>query len=371
MKQIVDPHLDRPYRTHKRSRFRNKLPHVKTTANPWIFSFLLGILSPDSSTKQIQYRLRVSMANQVADHLEPWRDLHGKVVMVTGASSGLGREFCLDLAKAGCRIVAAARRIDRLQSVCDEINQPTVTTPSSSSSSSSVNGPGSSRAVAVELDISADGLAIEKSVNKAWDAFGASTPSLTMPVLEGPGWCQNMFLHACADADQGGSIINVSSIAGLHRGYLPGAVAYNCSKAGVKTPWQRLWLWNWGVHKIRVNAISPGLFRSEITEGLMKKRLATQCGYENCPLRTYGTSDPALTSLVRYLVHDSSEYVSGNVYIVDAGATLPGVPIFSALLRFYVDYTHEQQKRVQKQINVGRTDMVPALQVQDSRIIDV
>ncbi|KAI5317513.1 hypothetical protein L3X38_037220 [Prunus dulcis] len=112
------------------------------------------------------------MANQVADHLEPWRHLHGKVVMVTGASSGLGREFCLDLAKAGCRIVAAARRIDRLQSVCDEINQLTVTAPSSSSSSSSVNGPGSSRAVAVELDISADGPAIEKSVNKAWDAFG-------------------------------------------------------------------------------------------------------------------------------------------------------------------------------------------------------
>lgn len=89
--------------------------------------------------------------------------------MVTGASSGLGREFCLDLAKAGCRIVAAARRIDRLQSVCDEINQLTITAPSSSSS---VNGPGSSRAVAVELDISADGPAIEKSVNKAWDAFG-------------------------------------------------------------------------------------------------------------------------------------------------------------------------------------------------------
>lgn len=92
--------------------------------------------------------------------------------MVTGASSGLGREFCLDLAKAGCRIVAAARRIDRLQSVCDEINQLTITAPSSSSSSSPVNGPGSSRAVAVELDISADGPAIEKSVNKAWDAFG-------------------------------------------------------------------------------------------------------------------------------------------------------------------------------------------------------
>ncbi|KAJ8570523.1 hypothetical protein K7X08_037495 [Anisodus acutangulus] len=42
------------------------------------------------------------------------------------------------------------------------------------------------------------------------------------------------------------------------------------------------------------------------------------------PLRTHGTSNPALTSVVRYLIHDSSEYASGNIFIVDAGATLPG-----------------------------------------------
>ena len=49
-------------------------------------------------------------------------DLQGKVVMVTGASSGLGLEFCLDLAKAGYRIIAAARRTDRLKTLCDYIN---------------------------------------------------------------------------------------------------------------------------------------------------------------------------------------------------------------------------------------------------------
>ncbi|PNX57491.1 NAD(P)-binding rossmann-fold protein [Trifolium pratense] len=44
------------------------------------------------------------------------------VVFVTGASSGLGRDLCLDLAKAGCRIIAAARRLDRLHSLCHQIN---------------------------------------------------------------------------------------------------------------------------------------------------------------------------------------------------------------------------------------------------------
>ncbi|KAK9050080.1 hypothetical protein SSX86_030950 [Deinandra increscens subsp. villosa] len=56
--------------------------------------------------------------------LEPWHDLTGKVVMVTERRliSGLSRDFCIDLVKSGCRIVAAVRRIDRLVSLDDEVN---------------------------------------------------------------------------------------------------------------------------------------------------------------------------------------------------------------------------------------------------------
>ncbi|KAM1511095.1 hypothetical protein ACFX13_020415 [Malus domestica] len=309
--------------------------------------------------------------HRLSDNLEPWSHLHGKVVMVTGASSGLGRELCLDLAKAGCRIVAAARRIDRLQSVCDQINQLSITAPSSSSSVADSGTGGGPRAVAVELDVSADGPAIEKSVNKAWDAFGlidalvnnagirvhelnnddtrllnwTTVPSNVSSALDlseeewnhvfrtnlTGSWLVSKFVAIrMRDADQGGSIVNISSIAGLNRGYLPGATAYNCSKAGVNTLTKTMAM-ELGVHKIRVNAISPGLFRSEITERLMEKDWLHNVAMKTAPLRTFGTSDPALTSLVRYLVHDSSEYVSGNIYIVDAGATLPGVPIFSSL----------------------------------------
>ncbi|GKB13178.1 3-oxoacyl-[acyl-carrier-protein] reductase FabG-like protein [Tanacetum coccineum] len=84
--------------------------------------------------------------------------LSNKVVMVTGASSGLGREFCLDLAKAGCRIVAAARRVERLKSLCDEINR--------------VGQTDNVQAVAVELDVCAKGPVIKAAVKKAWEAFG-------------------------------------------------------------------------------------------------------------------------------------------------------------------------------------------------------
>lgn len=108
---------------------------------------------------------RLIMAAEGMD--QPWRRLEGKVVMVTGASSGIGRELSLDLARAGCKIVAAARRTDRLKSLCDEINSF-----GSLSSSSSGPEPSAVRAVAIELDVSAKSSEIEASVQKAWDAFG-------------------------------------------------------------------------------------------------------------------------------------------------------------------------------------------------------
>lgn len=86
-----------------------------------------------------------------------------------------------------------------------------------------------------------------------------------------------------------------------------------------------------GVHKIRVNSIAPGIFKSEMTESLIQQKWFHGVISRTAPLRTIGTTDPALTSLVRYLIHASSEYVSGNVFIVDSGATLIGVPIFSSL----------------------------------------
>lgn len=85
------------------------------------------------------------------------------------------------------------------------------------------------------------------------------------------------------------------------------------------------------MYKIRVNSINPGLFESEITQNLMQKDWLNNVALRTVPLKKWNLSDPALTSLIRYLVHDSSEYVSGNNFIVDAGATLPGVPIFSSL----------------------------------------
>nr|GEZ19563.1 3-oxoacyl-[acyl-carrier-protein] reductase FabG-like [Tanacetum cinerariifolium] len=236
------------------------------------------------------------MANKTK--LEPWHDLRDKVVMVTGASSGLGRDFCTDLANAGCRIVAAARRFDRLESLCDEINR--------------LGQTNDVQAVSVELDVSAKGSVIEASVKKAWESFGRIDCLINNAGVRGnvrsplelseEEWDNTMTTnltgiwlvskYVCIrmrDTNLGGSVINIGSISGL---------AYAASKTGVNTLTKIMAL-GLGMYKIRVNSINPGLFKSEITEGLMEKEWLNNVAERSVPLRTYGTADPALTSLVR------------------------------------------------------------------------
>ncbi|XP_006302904.2 uncharacterized protein LOC17895380 [Capsella rubella] len=179
----------------------------------------------------------------VLRQLEQWCELKNKVVLVTGASSGIGREICLDLGKAGCKIIAAARRVDRLNSLCSEIN---------SFDSAGI------QAAALELDVSSDGDTIQRAVKEAWEIFGnidvlINNAGIRGNVKSSLDWSEEEWdkvfrtnltgswlvsKYVCVlmrDAKRGGSVINISSISGLHRGLLPGGLAYACSKGGVDT----------------------------------------------------------------------------------------------------------------------------------------
>ncbi|KAL4587387.1 hypothetical protein LXL04_000256 [Taraxacum kok-saghyz] len=259
--------------------------------------------------------------------LEPWRDLRGTIVMVTGASSGIGWEFCIDLAKAGCRIIAAARRTDRLKALCDAINNLDISgTHRSQARDKDV------LAVAVELDVSADGPTIKASVLKAWDAFGRIDALINNAGIRGPvknplnlseedwdktfttnvkgSWMVSKYVALQMIAsNQGGSIVNISSTAGLNRGHLPGALAYASSKSSLNTI-TKVMAMELGGYKIRVNSISPGIFKSEITEELLQKKWLKNVVLKTVPLRELGVTDPGLTSLVKFLIHGSSDYVT-------------------------------------------------------------
>ncbi|KAG2277743.1 hypothetical protein Bca52824_060298 [Brassica carinata] len=253
----------------------------------------------------------------VLKKLEPWRDLKDKVVLVTGASSGIGKEICLDLGKAGCKIIAAARRVDRLKSLCSDINSFCST---------------GTQAASLKLDVASDAATIRKAVKGAWGIFGKIDVLINNAGIRG-----NVKSSLDLSEDEWDKVFR-TNLTGpwLVSKYVcilmrdAKQVAYACSKGGVDIM-TRMMAIELGVYKIRVNSIAPGLFKSEITQGLMQKEWLKKVNERTVPLKMQQSVDPGLTSLVRYLIHDSSQYVSGNTYIVDSGASLPGLPIFSSL----------------------------------------
>lgn len=132
-------------------------------------------------------------------------------------------------------------------------------------------------------------------------------------------------------AKLGGSIINISSIFGLNRVQSTGSVAYSSSKAGMHAMTTVMAL-DLGIHNIRVNSIAPSLFRSEITEELLNQKWLLKVVQKTVPFPYYGsTVETAFLPLIRYLIDDSSKYVTGNIFIVDGGSSIAGVPIYSSL----------------------------------------
>ncbi|KAG6424648.1 hypothetical protein SASPL_115066 [Salvia splendens] len=132
------------------------------------------------------------------------------------------------------------------------------------------------------------------------------------------------------DGGCGGSIINISSIFGLNRVQYRGSVAYSSSEAGLDSMTKVMAL-ELGEYNIRVKSIATGLFRVEMTEDIYRNKILKSVVEKTVPLTRLGRVNPSLTSLIRYLIHDSSSYVSGNVFIVDSGGTLLAFPIFASL----------------------------------------
>ncbi|PKI78132.1 hypothetical protein CRG98_001460 [Punica granatum] len=183
------------------------------------------------------------MEGQANHQLEPWHELPDKVVMVSGASSGLGREFCLDLARAGCRIVAAARRPDRLKSLCLKINGAAVE-PSSPwrrrrSLTSQLTGPPSrdsilSRMVSGER-LSRFAMCDLGNVKSPLDLSEEEWDHSYNTNTKGACLVSKYVCIRMQDSNRGGSVINISSNAGLNRGHLPVSIACSSSKAALNT----------------------------------------------------------------------------------------------------------------------------------------
>jgi NAD(P)-dependent dehydrogenase (short-subunit alcohol dehydrogenase family) len=244
--------------------------------------------------------------------------LDGKVAVVTGASSGLGVAFARALAEAGADVVLGARRADRLaetRSIVEAAGRRGLVVPTD------VADPADcdrivERAVA-ELG-HVDVLVNNAGVGTAVPAT-RETPEQFRGVIDvnlnGCYW----MAQACGRVMRpGSSIVNISSVLGLTTGGLPQA-AYSASKAGLLGLTRDLAQQWTGRKGIRVNALAPGFFASEMTDQY-------PAGYldQMSPRIPVGrTGDPdELAAAVVFLASDAAAYVTGQTLAVDGGLTV-------------------------------------------------
>jgi NAD(P)-dependent dehydrogenase (short-subunit alcohol dehydrogenase family) len=244
--------------------------------------------------------------------------LDGKVAIVTGASSGLGVAFAQALAEAGADLALGARRVDRLEETAGLVRAAgrrvvTVATD--------VSDPEQCQAL-VDAAVTELGR-VDVLVNNA--GVGTAVPatretpdqfrSVIDVNLNGCYW----MAQACGRVMQpGSSIINISSVLGLTTGGLPQA-AYSASKAGLIGLTRDLAQQWTGRKGIRVNALAPGFFESEMTDQYPPGYLESQ--EVRIPMARQG--DPReLAATAVWLASDAAGYVTGQTLPVDGGMTI-------------------------------------------------
>jgi NAD(P)-dependent dehydrogenase (short-subunit alcohol dehydrogenase family) len=242
--------------------------------------------------------------------------LDGATAIVTGASSGLGRRFAEVLSGAGANLVVTARREDRVKALAEEL--------------------GNAIAVAGDITLAADREAI---VAAAVGEFGAvdvlvNNAGLTkvQPALvEDAEFFEQVLrvnlaapmelarLVAPGMLERGkGSIVNVASSAGLVGGQMPQA-GYHASKGGVVNLTREL-ASQWGRKGVRVNALAPGWFPSEMTEVMFNDEKNVKWMADRTPMRRSGR-DGELDGALLLLASDAGSFITGHTLVVDGGWT--------------------------------------------------
>jgi gluconate 5-dehydrogenase len=246
-------------------------------------------------------------------------DLSGRVAIVTGGGSGIGRQMAQALAELGADVAVCARRPERCEQAAEEIAQLGV------------------RALGLRCDVT-DKAEVEALVARVLGELGRvdilvnnAGTSWGAPAVDHPleGWNKvlavnltGVFLVSQAAGrvmiDRGGGkIVNVASNAAF--GSLPpelmDAVAYSASKGGVVSLTRDLAV-KWARHRIFVNALAPGWFPSEMTRVLLERRAPALLA--GIPLDRFGGPDD-LKGAVAFLASAASDFVTGQVIVVDGG----------------------------------------------------
>lgn len=254
-------------------------------------------------------------------HVMKLFDLTGKVALITGGSRGLGEEMAVGLGEAGCKVAITARRDQGLNPVCEKIK-------SLGSECLALKGDVSNQESVKQFvnEVINKWGKIDILVNNAGISWGAAP--LEMPLDK---WKEVIDINltgsflCCQEVGRGmlkqgsGVIINISSTGGLFAldPKVMQAIGYQSAKAGLIAITKQLAV-EWASYGIRVNAIAPFFFPTRMSKGLIER--GSDKLLSLVPMGRIGHENE-LKGAVVFLASDASSYITGQVLIVDGGAT--------------------------------------------------
>ncbi len=243
--------------------------------------------------------------------------LAGRVALVTGASSGLGRHFANVLHEAGATVVLAARRVDRIEAEAKRLGERARAIALDVTDEASIAG--------MFEQLAADGVLCDVIVNNA----GISGEHLILQMdtdewdsvvevnLRGPFLIAREAARRLVAAKKPGSIVNIASILGLR--VSPALAPYMASKAGL-IHLTRSMAFEFARYRIRVNALCPGYFETEINADFLQTEYA-QASLKRVPQRRIGDLRE-LTGPMLLLASDAGSFMTGEALVVDGGQSI-------------------------------------------------
>ncbi len=244
--------------------------------------------------------------------------LSGRLALVTGASRGIGRAIAEGMADAGANVVIVARSADALEEVAGSIRKKG---RRAESMVADVSDPAS--LAEMDADLHARGLLPDILVNNAGveevcpstDVDEALWDRILNTNLKGAFFMSKRFARRLQEADRPGCVLNVCSLTSLVG--VPTAVPYTSSKSGLLGMTRALSA-EWATAGVRVNAIGPGYFRTELTEVFYRDAAWRESMLARIPLGRFGSLEDLIGASV-FLCSDAATYVTGQMLMVDGG----------------------------------------------------
>lgn len=248
-------------------------------------------------------------------------DFHGKAAFVTGGGTGIGFACAEAIVRGGGAVTIAGRRTDVLEAACDALGPDAGWVQCDIGDTASVEA---AVTTAVERHGQMD-LAVNAAFGTVLGSVLATPPDLfawsvdttltgTFRTLQAEG--------RVIRATGGGSVVNISSVAGARSGRWE--VAYSAAKAAVDMV-TRVAADEWGPYGIRVNSVLPGLIRTENAGALVEDPALASAFERQTPLGRLGDPED-VAGLVSFLLSDAAAYVTGQCIGIDGGLILRGIP---------------------------------------------